>query len=94
MGLPSTAEQEHVVHEVQRIQATSAARLCSLPAPYETTSRPDPDQVHRALDKALRHAGLGAVCLHDLRRTRASMLLQLGEHPKVIQERLDRPTFR
>jgi integrase len=26
--------------------------------------------------------------IHDLRHTRATLLLELGEHPKVVQERL------
>ena len=37
-------------------------------------------------------AGLGAVRFHDLRHTAASLLLQAGVHPKVVQERLGHST--
>lgn len=33
-------------------------------------------------------AGVGHVTLHDLRHTHATLLLQAGVHPKVVQERL------
>ena len=42
-----------------------------------------------AMIPALRDAGLPeAVRTHDLRHTCASLLIQLGAHPKAIQERL------
>ncbi|MCU1530047.1 MAG: hypothetical protein JWP75_3810 [Frondihabitans sp.] len=38
-------------------------------------------------------AGLPWVTLKGLRHTHANLLLQLGEHPKVVQERLGRSTI-
>jgi integrase len=36
----------------------------------------------------LRELGLPDIRFHDLRSAAASLLMQLGEHPKVVQERL------
>src|ERR1051325_1345637 len=36
----------------------------------------------------LTRAGLSQIRFHDLRHTAASLLLMLGENPKVVQERL------
>jgi integrase len=36
----------------------------------------------------LKRAGLPSIRFHDLRHTMATLLLSLGEHPKVVQERL------
>jgi integrase len=39
-------------------------------------------------------AGLPKIKIHDLRHTHASILLKLGEHPKVVSERLGHSTIR
>ena len=36
----------------------------------------------------LKQAGLPDICFHDLRHTAATLMLQQGVHPKVVQERL------
>jgi len=56
-------------------------------------SQPDgsplkPDTVSHAFIAIARKAGLGAVRLHDLRHTHATLMLQQGVHPKIVQERL------
>ncbi|MED1955826.1 tyrosine-type recombinase/integrase [Brevibacillus formosus] len=38
-------------------------------------------------------SGLPVICFHDLRHIHATMLLQMGEHPKVISERLGHSRF-
>jgi len=38
--------------------------------------------------RLIAHAGVQAIRFHDLRHTSASLMLQNGEHPKVVQERL------
>jgi integrase len=48
----------------------------------------DPSSVSYYLRKALRRAGIQSVRVHDLRHTHASLLLALGIHPKIVQERL------
>lgn len=47
-----------------------------------------PDYITRALRRKLEHLGLPHVTVHGLRHSHASMLLLLGVHPKVVQERL------
>ena len=45
----------------------------------------DPNNVTRTFDLLLRTAGLRHYRLHDLRHAFATRLLELGEHPKVVQ---------
>jgi len=56
-------------------------------------SQPDgkplrPNTVSRALQEIARSIGLLGVRLHDLRHAHATILLQQGVHPKIVQERL------
>jgi len=48
----------------------------------------DPSTVSHAFNKIIQRAGLTHIRLHDLRHTHASLLLQAGVHPKIVQERL------
>jgi integrase len=52
-----------------------------------------PDQVRRALLRALRDAGLPRIRPHDLRHTHASVLLRLRKPMKVVQERLGHSSY-
>jgi len=54
----------------------------------------DPSTVSHAFNKVIRRAGLLHIRLHDLRHTHASLLLQAGVHPKVVQERLGHSSIR
>lgn len=45
-----------------------------------------PRNDHRAFQRLLTRAGLRRVRLHDLRHTAASLMLQLGVHPRVVME--------
>ena len=47
-----------------------------------------PHTVSQAWRRIVRRLGLKGVRFHDLRHTCASMLLQQGVHPKIVQERL------
>jgi integrase len=44
--------------------------------------------VNRALAHALYDAGLPRIRVHDLRHSTASILLEAGTHPKVVQDLL------
>jgi len=60
-------------------------------------SKPDgkplrPNTVSRALQEIARSIGLRGVRLHDLRHAHATILLQQGVHPKIVQERLGHST--
>jgi len=47
-----------------------------------------PNTVSRALQEIAQSLGLNSVRLHDLRHAHATILLQQGVHPKIVQERL------
>ena len=47
-----------------------------------------PRNLYRHFKREAEKAGLPEIRFHDLRHTHATMLLLLGEHPKVVQERL------
>ena len=47
-----------------------------------------PDSLSKACVRLANKAGLEGVHLHSLRHTQASMLIEQGEYPKVISERL------
>jgi len=48
----------------------------------------DPDVITQQFESAIRRAGVKRIRLHDCRHTHASLLLEAGIHPKVVQERL------
>ena len=54
----------------------------------------DPSTVSHIFNKVIRRAGLPHIRLHDLRHTHASLLLQAGTHPKVVQKRLGHSSIR
>lgn len=49
--------------------------------------------VKRSFRPLLVRAGLPPIRFHDLRHSAATLLLSLGEHPKVVQERLGHSTI-
>jgi len=78
-----------------RLKQEQARRLLGKPlAPTDLVfSHPDgrplrPNTVSRALQEIARSIGLNDVRLHDLRHAHATILLQQGVHPKIVQERL------
>jgi integrase len=48
----------------------------------------DPRNFTRAFDRLLKQAGLPHIRFHDARHTFATLMLELGESPKVVQEML------
>ncbi|MBE0480290.1 MAG: site-specific integrase [Dehalococcoidia bacterium] len=52
-----------------------------------------PDTISQAFLRISRQEGLKGVRLHDLRHSHASLLLQQGVHPKIVQERLGHATI-
>lgn len=47
-----------------------------------------PNLITQAFEKAVRDSGQPRIRLHDLRHTHATLALQAGIHPKIVQERL------
>jgi integrase len=52
-----------------------------------------PRTFSRSFDHHVRDAGLPKIRLHDLRHTHATLALEAGIHPKVVQERLGHATI-
>lgn len=48
----------------------------------------DPSNLYHGFKALLKTAGLPDIRFHDLRHTAATLMLQQGVHPKVVQERL------
>jgi integrase len=52
-----------------------------------------PDSVTKRFARLCRDSGLPTITLHELRHSHATLLLQAGVHPKVVQERLGHSTI-
>ncbi|WP_139490112.1 site-specific integrase [Brevibacillus dissolubilis] len=48
----------------------------------------EPRNFVRHFDRMIKESGSPKIRFHDLRHTHATILLQIGEHPKVVSERL------
>ena len=48
---------------------------------------------YRSFRPLLERAGLARIRFHDLRHTRATILLGKGTHPKIVQEMMGHPTI-
>lgn len=62
-------------------------------------SKPDgqpvaPDTLTKAWIRLVRREGFHGVRFHDLRHTHATLLLKMGVHPKIVQERLGHSSIR
>jgi integrase len=53
----------------------------------------DPSVLTRTFEKLVRRMGLTNTRLHDLRHFHATLLLQQGTNPKIVQERLGHSSF-
>ena len=53
----------------------------------------DPSVLTRTFEKLVSRIGLTATRLHDLRHFHATLLLQQGTNPKVVQERVGHSSF-
>ncbi|MDQ6949552.1 MAG: site-specific integrase [Actinomycetota bacterium] len=51
-------------------------------------------EINRTLTRCLQRVGLPHIRVHDLRHTVASILLESGVHPKIVQELLGHSTIR
>ena len=80
-------------HQLRQIRDKLAGGPAYRQHPNLVLCRPDgsphdPDVISHQFARLVLHAGLRRIRLHDLRHTHASIALQAGVHPKVLQERL------
>ena len=61
-------------------------RISIFPSPIGTPL--DPSNIVKAYKRSLKAAGLPEIRFHDLRHTAATLMLQEGINPKIVQERL------
>jgi integrase len=47
-----------------------------------------PDNLRRHFNRMIKESNLPKIRFHDLRHSHATIMLQLGEHPKVVGDRL------
>lgn len=55
-------------------------------SPEQMASPIHRSEITKAIARRLDQAGLPKMRFHDLRHSCASLLLELGEHPKIVQE--------
>lgn len=94
-GLAVAALREHRAAQLEeRLKAGSLWEDNDLVFPNHV-GRPMERQnvAKRSFKPLLQRAGLPKVRFHDLRHSAATLLLALGEHPKVVQERLGHATI-
>jgi integrase len=71
-----------------RLMFGSAYQDNGLVCPNPNGEPMDPRLLFAHFKKCSERAGLPDIRFHDLRHTHATIMLQLGEHPKVVSERL------
>ena len=81
--------RSHRVQQTERRLKLGAARADeNLIVTTNVGGYVNPSNLHRHFKKLLKRAQLPQVRFHDLRHTHATLMLQQGEHPKVVSERL------
>ena len=87
------ALRAHRIRQTEMRQQSSVWQMNDLVFTNDVGAHLTPDQVRRALLRALAAAGLPRIRPHDLRHTHASVLIRLRTPMKVVQERLGHSTF-
>jgi integrase len=90
--LACRALAEHRERQRDHIAGNASWPETSLVFPNRQGGPMESSSVTSALDRALRLAGLPRIRVHDLRHTAASVLLEAGAHPKVVQDLLRHST--
>jgi len=88
---------DHAIVALRTQRSRVAARRLRLGPGWEETDlvfpgplggMPDPSAVSKRFDRRLTQQPLPRIRLHDLRHTWATLALEAGVHPKIVQERL------
>ncbi|MED0669381.1 site-specific integrase, partial [Aneurinibacillus aneurinilyticus] len=90
--VPDLAIQTLKAHKLKqkeiKLAASSAYKDHDLVVANWTGSMIDPADINADFKIACKFANVPQIRFHDLRHTHATLLLQLGENPKVVSERL------
>ena len=81
--------REHLNYQqMERVSAGSRWQENDLLFPSTHGTPMDPSNMYKDFKGTLRLADLPDIRFHDLRHTAATLMLQQGTHPKIVQERL------
>lgn len=101
-GARTIAISESVVSYLKQVKADYKKNKSLLGDCYQdyglVFARPDgspldPDTFSRSFKKLVNNLDIPTVRFHDLRHSHATLLLQQGEHPKIVSERLGHSTI-
>ncbi len=87
----SILARHRVEQQAQRLSLGAAWPGTGLVFTSITGTPLEPRNVSREWDHVRREAGLPDLRLHDLRHSRATILVALGIHPRVVMETLATP---
>ncbi|MDN9011061.1 site-specific integrase [Brevibacillus laterosporus] len=92
ISIPNFVIDELKAHKVRqnknKLQYGEGYQDFDLIVAYDDGRPQDPRNLLRHYERLIKGCELPPIRFHDLRHTHATMLLQLGEHPKVVSERL------
>lgn len=89
----SALKHQRAKQAEHRLQLASLYQNNGLVCAREDGSPFQPGAVTQMFARLTKKAGLPPIRFHDLRHTHASLLLERGVHPKVVQERLGHSTI-
>jgi integrase len=87
----TTIEKLHLHQQYQAREIQEAGKMWKendMIFPSSTGTPMDPSNLYHNFKRLLKEEGLPKIRFHDLRHTAATLMLQQGVHPKVVQERL------
>jgi integrase len=92
VSIPENVVQELKTHKRKqleiRLKFGNAYKNNDLVCPRIDGSPMDPRAVNEHFTECIKKSKLPKIRFHDLRHTHATIMLKLGEHPKVVSERL------
>jgi integrase len=92
ISLPDNVLDELKIHKKKqnelRLRFGSAYEDNQLVVPRPDGKPMDPRGMNEHFTECIKKSGMKKIRFHDLRHTHATIMLQLGEHPKVVSERL------
>lgn len=92
VSIPDNVLDELRVHKKKQLELRmkfgSVYRNNDLVCPRPDGAPMDPRGVNEHFEECVKKSGVKKIRFHDLRHSHATIMLKLGEHPKVVSERL------